>query len=442
MRNKKTKVPQSAVGRSLRILGSGATILAKEAGGRLRRRVHGAHEDNSLQLRLDQARELVATLGQLKGAAMKAGQLLSVEFSDFLPAEVIEVLRQLHDEAPSLGVKEIQSILLKELGPERMQQIENLSDEAIAAASIGQVHGATINRTPHVIKIQFPGVAHSIDSDIAALKTLSKTFMKLQNKKISLDDIYLEVRRSLKKEVDYLQEAAALDAAGKVYAGDQRFSVPVVNKEFTSKRVLTMTRMEGLRLKEWLATGPNTSARNRFGQLILELLLKEFFEIGFVQTDPNFGNFLYNPESHQLALLDFGATQKFSKKFRRTYRELLKTCMAGDPTEILAVATPLFELSSKESPEVAGHFLTMMKLVVKMFEPTNQPFSFADLDYLNDVRQVAIQFAMSIKYSPPPRQLIFLNRKLGGMFHLLKEVDCTVDMTPYWQTMVAMDLGR
>ena len=442
MSNKKTKIPQSAFGRSLRILGSGATILAREAGGRLRRQTQSSNESANLQLRLDQARDLVATLSQLKGAAMKAGQLLSVEFSDFLPAEVIEVLRQLHDEAPSLDQGEIQSILLKELGPDRIQLIEDLSSEAIAAASIGQVHSATVAARPHVIKVQFPGVAQSIDSDIAAFKTLSKTFMRLQNKKISLDEVFVEVRRSLKKEVDYLQEANALKAVGEAFAGDSRFLVPVVREDLTTKRVLTMTRMEGLRLKEWLATGPNTAARNRFGQLILELLLKEFLEVGLVQTDPNFGNFLYNPKDHRLALLDFGATQKFSKKFRRTYRELLKTCMTGDSTEILAVATPLFELSPKESPEVAGHFLTMMRLVVKMFEPINQPFSFADLDYLNEVREVAMQFAMSIKYSPPPKQLIFLNRKLGGMFHLLKEVDCTIDMTPYWQTMVAMDLGR
>jgi aarF domain-containing kinase len=426
------RVPQTVFGRSLRLLGGGAGILAREIGSRVSHALSGHEKYESLKVRLKQAEALVATLGQLKGAAMKAGQLLSLELSDLLPPEVTEVLRQLHDSAPSLDFDAVTKILRKELGAERFARLESISPEPIAAASIGQVHGARLNGRDVVLKIQFPGVAASIDSDLKLLKTLTAGFLRLQGKAIAIDPLFAEIRRGLKAEVDYVKEAQALAAYREAFAGDERYLIPEVYPEMSTHKVLTMERVGGIKLSDWLATEPPQEESHALAELILGLLVKEFFEAGLVQTDPNYGNFFYEPEKRRLILLDFGAVQRYSKKFRQEYRRLLNLAMTGDPIRIWEQAVQMGFLDEREGELVQALFLEVLELSVSMFRAESQPFDFGDSVYIEKVRNASLELIRRVEHTAPPRQLIFLNRKLGGMFHLLKDAGCRVDLSRFW----------
>lgn len=394
------------------------------------------------QLLSRHAQDIVDTLGRLKGAAMKGGQILSLEFSDLLPPEVVEILRELHDEASFVSYQEIEKRLRRDWGVERYTQVEStLSREPFAAASIGQVHEAALGDRRAAVKVQFPGVDKTIDSDLALLRSLVSAYLRFRGKQLPLDELFAELSQNLKREADYRKEAQSLEAYREHFAGDERFVIPQVFSDWSTRRVLALSYEEGTPLKRWFQQDPTPQERQRFGELVLELLIKEFFETGLVQTDPNSGNFLYRPAEGQLVLFDFGATRKFSKDLRRKYQRLLVEAEAQNEERVFDYAAKLFQLDEREPEKVRRLFLELMNSVVDIFRPENQPFNFADPEYIETARNRAFDFVQSVTYTPPPKDLVFLNRKVGGMFHLLKDAGCCMDMRPYWDRLVGAEIG-
>ena len=216
-------------------------------------------------------------------------------------------------------------------------------------------------------------------------------------------------------------------------ADHKYFLVPDVFEEYSTRRVLTLSFMQGERLGDWLKLERSESEKQFFAERVLELLFLEFFEWGAVQTDPNFGNFLYQARTKQLVLLDFGACNIYPKKFRREMVSLLKIAMAGDDAELLRQAKDLGVLDARESDITKHGFCKMMKLIVSVYRGENQPFHFGSSEYLAEVRETTIEFANSVKFTAPAKDLIFLNRKLGGMFHLLKDLGVKCDLSKFWQ---------
>jgi aarF domain-containing kinase len=430
---KKTgKIPQTALGRSLKILGGGASLLAKEIVGRV--------SGNPLAAKLKQAQSLVDTLGDLKGAAMKAGQLLSLEASDLLPPEVVEILRQLHDSAPAMSFAQVEKILRRELGEAGFARLSAISPEPVAAASIGQVHSAFVDGRKVAIKVQYPGVASSIDTDLDMLKKFAAGLLTIQGKAIPLDELFEELKRGLKGEVDYRRELESLQAYREAFAGDARYYVPAPLPELCSGHVLTLEFVEGIKLGQWLKQGLSEEDRKDFASVVIGLLVKEFYETGLVQTDPNYGNFLYRPAQRQIVLLDFGATHTYQKQFRRDYRRLLQAAYAGDDAEVLVRAEKLFSLDPREKPATRAMFLELMRLSIRMFQEAYQPVRFDDDEYIDELRRITLEFVKSVEFSPPPKDLVFLNRKLGGMFHLLKDAHCEVDLHPSWIYVQSLEI--
>src|SRR5690606_14552801 len=173
--------------------------------------------------------------------------------------------------------------------------------------------------------------------------------------------------------------------------------------------------------------------RNAFGHLVLKLLLDEFFQHGLVQTDPNYGNFLYRPETQQLVLLDFGATKSYPPEFRRDIKELLMLTYHRKHRAIIDFCVAHKFLDAREAPEIKDLFVGIMEDIVSMFRPENQPFSYSDPTFLQDIRVRTTALIKQVEYSAPARKMIFLNRKLGGMYHLLREARCQIDLHAYWR---------
>lgn len=435
-------IPKTFFGRATRLVGTASVLIGREIAANIASQIKEQPSYKKVETRIKQAQDLVDSLSHLKGAAMKAGQLISLEMSDLLPPEVVEVLRTLHDSASFLPFDDIKKILRKELGAEKLKQLRDISPEPIASASIGQVHRATLNGQAIVLKIQYPGVASSIDSDLAMLKKMIGGYLALRGKAISFDGVFEELAEGLKLEVDYRKEAEFIQTYRQAFAGHDGYCIPSVFPEYSTSRVLALSFEEGERLNDWLKKPMDEATKHEFAHLVLRLLEIEFFEQGLVQTDPNYGNFLIREQGRKLVLLDFGAVRMYSSDFRQRVRALLRAAMDEDRQKIMEIARSFQLIDEREAPEIKEKFYNMLQLIVFMFRRENQPFKYANDTYLKKIRETTLDFVNSVQYTSPARQMLFLNRKLGGMYHLLKDADCCVDVAAFWERALDMDMQR
>lgn len=434
------KLPETVFGRTGRLLLSGAKIASKEVASRLAQTVSQVSDDSRLKTKVKQTEELVRALSELKGAAMKAGQWFSMELSDILPPEVTAILRQLHDESTFMPLEQVEAILTDDLG-ERRAALRDLSPEPIAAASIGQVHRATVNGRAVAVKVQYPGVAKSIDTDLAALRRFLQIFLAARGKEINIDATFAELKDGLKKEADYELEAANVMRYRRAVK-NPAFVVPEVLAEFTTKRLLVMTYEDGERIGEWLKKPHSVEETHRFGALVMNLMLEEFYLNGIVQTDPNYGNFLYRPETNQLVLLDFGATKAYSASFRNEVRDLMAAAVDRDDMRLMELIRSMNLLDPRESPATQTLLLDLMRKIADLFAVDNQPFDFASADFLKDIRALGFQFVYGVQYTAHAPQLLFLNRKLGGMYHMLKDAGFREDLNAYFERCLTLEIAE
>ena len=182
---------------------------------------------------------------------------------------------------------------------------------------------------------------------------------------------------------------------------------------------------------------PSREARVQFARAALDLYCLEFFQWGIVQTDPNFGNFLVRPETGQIVLLDFGASVEYDDEFRARYVQLLRAVASADRALIAEQGVQFELMDARESAETQGIFVDMILNSAEPFEPSAQPFNFCNAEYSARSNALVRRFVTSLEFSPPPRRLMFLHRKLGGLFQLLKRLDVELDLFPYWEQMLA-----
>jgi aarF domain-containing kinase len=393
-----------------------------------------------LVTRVEQARQLADSLGRLKGAFMKAGQLLSIDASELLPPEAQAVLASLQGGAEPVAFETLWAVVEADLSAELRSQLADVRPVASASASMGQVHRATVHGLPVALKIQYPGVRESIDADLALVQKLAKSWLSVSGRHIDLSGTFEEVRSLLHLEADYSREREWMERFGEALAGDGRFVVPQSFPRLCSSRVLTMTWEDGVPLGEWARTPRSHEDRAWIATTLLDLYGREFFEWGFVQTDPNFANFLVRSGSREIVLLDFGATVEYDAEFRRSYVELLRTVGEGAPARIIERGIAEKLIDAREDPATMALFVDMMRLSVEPFFATGA-FRFSDDDYARRSRDVVMRFSRALRYSPPPRRLLFLHRKLGGLFQLMKRLDVELDLAPYWERFTTRSAG-
>ena len=442
MSEKKSKTKKSSLSdtffkRASKLAGVTASIAAKEVSIFLKNNRSKSELAALLDDRMDQAQELVKALSELKGAAMKAGQWLSIEFGDLLPPEITAILRQLHDQSIPMENLQVQQILRREWGEEKFAQVTQLSHDAIASASIGQVHSAQLKAEKIAIKVQFPNVSKSIGSDLFMLKKICQTYLLVSGKEIPIDEIFEELKDVLSREVDYKTEAKFLDLYRQGLSSDHRFVVPRVFPEFSTQSVLCLTFEEGITIDQWLKSKRTQEETQWVGRAFIELVIKEFFELGLVQSDPNYGNFLIRPKLQQIVLLDLGASRIYDARTTRKVLKIIRIAEKKDPLELLAAAYQEKLLDPRESEEIKNLLVELLNTIVSIFDPSSQPFHFADPVFIATLREQSLAFARKAQYTAPAKDLLLLNRKLGGIFHLLKDADCSLDLYQIWSSVQA-----
>ncbi|WP_421862084.1 ABC1 kinase family protein [Motiliproteus sp.] len=373
------------------------------------------------------ARRVADRLSEMRGAAMKVGQLLSMEAGDYLPPELTQILSSLRENAHSMPLGQVALVMQNAWGRGWEEEFERFSFTPLAAASIGQVHEALTKEGQHLaIKIQYPGVRQSIDSDVDNVSTLFN-LLRLVPKDFDLSPLLEEAKRQLHLEADYCVEAQQLNAYRRLLADSPEFVMPEVVAERTTQEVLCMTYLEGMPIEQ-LASA-SAEVRNLVATQLAELVLRELFEWGLVQTDSNFGNFRYQAEQERIGLLDFGATRAYSRGFIERLRRLMRAARAGDLQQIENHAGDLGYLRADEA-QVYRHGLSqMINTVAEPFRHQG-PYDFAASDLSQRVADIAIDLRVQQRYLHlPPTDVLFLHRKIAGTYLLCARLRAQVDVS-------------
>jgi predicted unusual protein kinase regulating ubiquinone biosynthesis (AarF/ABC1/UbiB family) len=423
------RVPAGRLARGARI-GALATGLAGGALAEgLRRLARGERPGVAeAMLNAPNARRLTGGLAQLRGAAMKLGQMLSLDAGMALPAELEAILAQLRASAPAMPPAQLKRVLIDEWGGDWHRRFARFDVTPIAAASIGQVHRAqTRDGRDLAIKVQFPGVRASIDSDIANLGTLLRLAGVVPSG-LDLAPLLDQTRAQLHAEADYRQEARALTAFRGALADTPDFRVPRLHDDLSTARVLAMDHICSDPI-ETLAEA-RQDLRDRTAGALIDLVLRELFEIKQMQTDPNFANYRVEPGSGRIVLLDFGATRTIDPVTAARYRTLLGALLDGDgrvmSDEMLALGYFPASATGAETSLILGmaeHAAAPLRQA--------QPYDFGQTTLPLEIAEMGRPLGGSRKlWHIPPAELLFLHRKIAGMFLLAQRLRARVALRP------------
>jgi predicted unusual protein kinase regulating ubiquinone biosynthesis (AarF/ABC1/UbiB family) len=418
------RVPSSRLAR-LSAMGGLATGLAGDmalgAGRALARGERPRLEE--LVLSPGSMERIADRLSQMRGAAMKLGQLMSMETGDLLPPELSGILARLRDEAHTMPPKQLKTVLETAYGSDFRRIFKGFDTQPLAAASIGQVHRATAaDGTPLAIKIQYPGVREAIDSDLDNAAALIR-WSGMMPEELDLGPLMAEARKQLHEEADYAREGGYMARFAALLQDDPRFVVPRHHPELSASGALAMSYEPAAPI-ETLADAPG-EVRDRAMTALIELCLRELFEFRMMQTDPNFANYRWRPETEQIVLLDFGATREIGEGIADGHMDLLRAGLARDRDAVLGA---LEGLGFVREGLAERHRTAILDMAEMGFEALDGPLDFAIDDLPDRMRRRGMEIGNERElWHIPPAETLFLQRKIGGLYLLAARLGARVD---------------
>jgi predicted unusual protein kinase regulating ubiquinone biosynthesis (AarF/ABC1/UbiB family) len=369
-------------------------------------------------------------LSHLRGAAMKLGQMISMDAGDLLPPELQTILARLRDQAYRMPPAQLDKVLKAQWGADWRRRFRHFEAAPMAAASIGQVHRATLpDGRVLAIKVQYPGVRDSIGSDVDNVATLLRV-SNLIPPSIDLKPLLEEAKRQLAEEADYLREAERMRAYGEQLAGDPRYIVPKPEPSLTTPLVLAMDYIPGQSI-DTLVEAPQET-RDTAMTALIQLVLRELFDFGMMQTDPNFANYRWQAETGtgtgRLVLLDFGAARDVPPETVASYRRLIEAGLGHDRDRIREIAV---ETGFLGEAAVAAHRPAVDRIIAAIDDTMARPgpFDFGDRAFVPVVREeTRAMIADRDTWHVPHVETLFVQRKISGTALLCARLKARVDV--------------
>lgn len=365
-------------------------------------------------------------LSQLRGAAMKVGQMLSMDAGDLVPPELAEILAKLRSDAKAMPHKQLTQLLVEHWGSDWIAPFAQFELRPFAAASIGQVHLAYLDTGEKLaIKIQYPGIRDSIDSDIDNVASLLKV-SRLIPANVKLDTLLAEAKVQLHNEADYHFEAEQVALYQQQLGNNPHFIMPKVYPKLSNNSILCMQFVEGVAIES--LTESSQAVRDQIATLLMELCFKELFKFKLLQSDPNFANFQYQADTQKIVLFDFGATRTISDTLSQGYLQLMQGAIVDDKQQMTQAAQQIGFFQDAIDPQ-------QKQLIIDIFYQACEPlrfdgeYDFAQSSLAKRITQAGK--AMSTQqdeWHTPPTDAIFIHRKLAGMYLLAAKLKAKVNV--------------
>ena len=422
-------VPDGRVGRLLRLGSMTSGLMGDMAISGLRQIAKGQRPSlqNMLMTPMTATR-VTRDLRTMRGAAMKMGQMLSMDPGFVLPPEMTVIMAALRDEARHMPPQQLRDVLNAEWGPDWRRRFTRFDVRPFAAASIGQVHRArTTDGRDLAIKVQYPAVRDSIDSDIdniAALLRLSG----MVPRGMDIDPMLAEARQQLHQEADYKAEADNLAAFNAFLAESDGLLLPGCHPDLSTPRVLAMTYIDSQPIEA--LESASQSLRDQVAARMIDLVLRELFTFRTMQTDPNLANYRFDPVTGRIVLLDFGAVTRLAPALTAQFQNLLDATLSTDRD---ATRAAMHAIGYFGSATAAHH----SDLILEMFEtamiPIRQenPFDFGTSDIVTRLRDMGIALGRDRDLAHvPPAETLFLHRKIAGIYLMAARLKARVAIRP------------
>jgi predicted unusual protein kinase regulating ubiquinone biosynthesis (AarF/ABC1/UbiB family) len=382
------------------------------------------------------AEDIYDGLKSLKGSALKAAQMLSME-KNLLPNAYVEKFSLAQFSVPPLSAPLVRKTFRKYFGKEPSELFDKFSENSINAASIGQVHKAEKNGKTLAVKIQYPGVADSISSDLAIVKPIAIRMFNLQG--ADSEKYFKEVELKLKEETDYKLEIRQSQEISAACSHIPNLRFPKYYEEYSTDRILTMDWMHGVHLSEWTKTNKDQEAANKVGQALWDFYLYQIHELRKVHADPHPGNFLIN-EQNELIAIDFGCMKEIPDDFYEPYFELAKAENIKNPNKLQKGLKELEIIRSDDSPEEAKYFTKLFSEMLGLFsKPFNEDvFDFSDTTFFTAIAALGEKYAKSSELrkmngNRGSKHFLYINRTFFGLYNLLHELKAEVKINSFQQ---------
>jgi len=372
------------------------------------------------------AKVIIESLGTLKGISVKIAQQVALGLP-FLPKEYLDEISKSFNSIPPINRALIRKIIKQELGAYPQEVYETFENESFGAASLGQVHLATIANEKFAVKVQYPGIAKSIDSDLGVLKFALTRFAKGGN----IDHLIDEVEARLKEEVDYEIEAQNSEHFYKNFKHEQ-IIIPKINHEFSTTKVLTSSFLEGKGFNCFLDSNPTQKERNHYAQLIFDGFFMGLYHLQMIHADPNPGNFIFMSEG-KLGLIDFGCVKRLDDAFLSSFSKLHVSLMDELSDEKITQQYAELRMIDEDTPEKMLEFYQEVikpldRIYIEIFHEDSYDFKehndFSERGFktIMEVQKKSITAVQNMN-----EEYIFVDRTLLGYYAMFEKMEATID---------------
>ena len=422
----KQDVPTGRLQRFMKLSGLSSQVTASTLGQKVKG-LFQKEEDrvrSVLETRIKNAERMVETMGHLKGAVMKVGQMISLHDGEGMPREISDILSKLQSQAPPLKYERIEEQFIKAFDAPPSTLFRSFEVEPMASASLGQVHRAvTLEGLPVAVKIQYPGIAETIASDLQNLRAMFDA-MGFVSRRFDTEGIFGEIRDRLLEEVDYVQEAINLETFRALYADDPRVVIPRYLPRLSSERILTMALIEGMTTQEMLDAGLTQEERNALGVNLLDIFLKQLLHFDMIHGDPHHGNYLFLNDG-RVALLDFGCVKRLPPGFMKSYRALALATVNNDRPQMLKYLISLGFLEDDHNPRANELLCEVTRIFLTPFLE-DKPYNFGTSELHEEATDIPKRFLALGSMRFPPDAL-YVNRVFIGLYFLLRKLNATAN---------------
>lgn len=389
-------------------------------------------------LNINNAQTLTKHLAQMRGAAMKIGQMLSMDAGELLPPEWEPILAVLREQANSMPKHQLLEMLNRHWGPDWADKFDYFSFEPIAAASIGQVHRAKLKTGEDLaVKVQYPGVSASIDSDIDNVAGLLK-LTRLIPKGIDIESLLIQAKAQLKQEADYNKELAYLEKYKALLKDDERYVVPSAYKALSNEYILCMEFIEGEAISN-LIDAPSMT-KNVIMENLIELVFNELFRFQFTQSDPNFANFLYQEDTQRLVLLDFGACRTISTKASAGYSQMARSMQNQDQEGMML---SLFDLGllNRDTPSSVQNIVAKACMMASESLQVER-YNFKQTQIIKRLqKETMVLMNERNAIASPDFDIALVNRKITGIVMLANKMNADIRLSALLAPFIAQQQG-